>query len=309
MPDFLQPMADGSFRGNPNEKINIELQKKRDRRDGESYYLDWDGSVTGPCPPINKPVQQDQNGGGKGGTRGGGVGKKIDIPHDNKIKADIQAGEPMDTSTVTANDGRNIATLNELAMINGYVTKWVMINETGPSHKKEFTWQLTLGQFTTTGTGPNKKVAKNEASEKMLTMLPKEWSQKVKERDSKKGKGAMKREASENGIKIEPNPKKKQVDNSIKIENRIKVVNDSKQKKDEEHIKIVIKADNPISCLFEYASKKKISVPVFNSVFGARSPTMEVKIEGQTYKASSNNLKAAKAACATIAWESIKTLL
>ena len=119
----------------------------------------------------------------------------------------------------------------------------------------------------------------------------------------------MKREASENGIKIEPNPKKKQVDNSIKLENRIKVVNDSKQKKDEEHIKIVIKADNPISCLFEYASKKKISVPVFNSVFGARSPTMEVKIEGQTYKASSNNLKAAKAACATMAWESIKALL
>ena len=47
--ELFQPLGDGWFRGNPKEKINIELQKKRNRRDGDSYYTDWDGSVTGPC--------------------------------------------------------------------------------------------------------------------------------------------------------------------------------------------------------------------------------------------------------------------
>ena len=73
-----------------------------------------------------------------------------------------------------------------------------MINETGSRHEREFTWQLSLGEFTTTGTGRSKKAAKTEASEKMFAMLPEQWSQKVKEQNLKKQKHqeGMKRQGS-----------------------------------------------------------------------------------------------------------------
>ena len=40
-----------------------------------------------------------------------------------------------------------------------------------------FTWQLSLGQYTTSGTGPNKKIARNTAAEQMMTSLPDQWKQ------------------------------------------------------------------------------------------------------------------------------------
>ena len=33
------------------------------------------------------------------------------------------------------------------------------------------------GQYTTTGTGPNKKMARNTAAEQMMATLPEEWKQ------------------------------------------------------------------------------------------------------------------------------------
>ena len=64
--------------------------------------------------------------------------------------------------------------LNEIAMQNGCVPEWSLISESGPQHQKvrlrmrglimkivqRFTWQLTMGQYTTTGTGHGKKIAK-----------------------------------------------------------------------------------------------------------------------------------------------------
>lgn len=50
--------------------------------------------------------------------------------------------------------------LNEIAMQNGCVPEWSLISESGPQHQKRFTWQLTMGQYTTTGTGHSKKIAK-----------------------------------------------------------------------------------------------------------------------------------------------------
>ena len=64
-----------------------------------------------------------------------------------------------------------------------------MIGEQGPPHQKTFTWQLTLGevnflaflpvtksvakfQFSTTGTGPNKKLARNVAAEQVALAPP-----------------------------------------------------------------------------------------------------------------------------------------
>ena len=67
------------------------------------------------------------------------------------------------------------------------VPEWTMIGEQGPPHQKTFTWQLTLGeviflafllvikkftkfQFSTTGTGPNKKLARNVAAEQVALL-------------------------------------------------------------------------------------------------------------------------------------------
>ena len=62
-------------------------------------------------------------------------------------------------------------------MMNGSVPEWTLISEAGPPHQKLFTWQLSLGQYTTTGTGPNKKIARNTAAEQMMATLPEEWKQ------------------------------------------------------------------------------------------------------------------------------------
>ena len=61
--------------------------------------------------------------------------------------------------------------------MNGSVPEWTLISEAGPPHQKLFTWQLSLGQYTTTGTGPNKKIARNTAAEQMMATLPEEWKQ------------------------------------------------------------------------------------------------------------------------------------
>ena len=58
VPDFLKPLPDGTYKGNKTprvnknfpvpichlyEKVDVDAQKHRDRRDGESYAVDWDG--------------------------------------------------------------------------------------------------------------------------------------------------------------------------------------------------------------------------------------------------------------------------
>ena len=66
--------------------------------------------------------------------------------------------------------------VNDVAMRNRCVPKWIRVSETGPQHQKvdnalktlalnifilfqTFTWKLTLGNFTTCGIGP-KKIAR-----------------------------------------------------------------------------------------------------------------------------------------------------
>merc|ERR1711936_10999 len=176
-------------------------------------------------------------------------------------------------------EGKNVnMALNEIAMCNGCVPEWTMIGEQGPPHQKTFTWQLTLGEFSTTGTGPNKKLARNVAAEQMMAQLPEEW----------KSKSAKK-----------------------------------KQQPESEDGKVVITADNPVSCLYEYAKKVKIADPEFsciaenlletwqkaNQTFKKIEYTMQLKIDGKTYLASSNQKKAAKQATAAEAWNAIRATL
>ena len=172
--------------------------------------------------------------------------------------------------------------LNEIVMMNKLTPKWDMAEDSVTPSSKSFTWTLTLEDYTSTGTGPNKKVAKKEAAGKMLEIIPEEWKQK-----EVKAKKAKKREAPENGnVHGEPKAKKKAEDG-------------------EESGKIEIKADNPISCLYEYAHKKKIAAPEFNIVSGEENYTMEVKIDGKVFRASGDGKKTAKAAVAKEAWNSI----
>lgn len=204
-----------------------------------------------------------------------------------------------DSSTVTdVTAGKNVnMALNEIAMTNGCVPEWTMTNESGLPHQKTFTWQLTIGEFTTTGTGPNKKVARNVAADQMMVTLPDEWK---KGKQRKKG-GANKRAAT-GSQRTGPN---------------------SKKKAEDENGKIVITADNPISCLFEYAKKVKIADPEFsciaenlletwqkaNQTFKKIEYTIQLKIDDKTYLASSNQKKAAKQACAAEAWNAIRATI
>ena len=106
-------------------------------------------------------------------------------------KAGIAASLP---SAPVSLEGKNVnMLLNEIAMTHGCVPEWTMIAECGPPHQKTFTWQLTIGEFTTSGTGPNKKIARNVAAEQMMAMLPEEWKQG---KQGKKRAGANKRPAA-----------------------------------------------------------------------------------------------------------------
>ena len=187
--------------------------------------------------------------------------------------------------------------LNEIAMVNQCVPEWTLLSEAGPPHQKVFTWQLTLGQYTTTGTGANKKIARNSAAEQMMATLPDDWKQKTCKSKKRGGGGDKKRAHSGFGG---PPPKKKPDDG-----------------------KVVITADNPISCLFEYSKKVKIADPEFecvaenlletwqkgNQTYKKVEYTMQLKIDDKTYLAASNTKKAAKQACASEAWNAIRATL
>ena len=85
-----------------------------------------------------------------------------------------------------------------------------MIGEQGPPHQKTFTWQLTLGELSTTGTGPNKKLARNVAAEQMMAQLPEEWKSK-RAKTKKRGAGTKRpgfgsRLQSQNAPLQLPNP-------------------------------------------------------------------------------------------------------
>jgi len=197
--------------------------------------------------------------------------------------------------------GKNVnMALNEIAMTNGCVPEWTLMSETGPPHQKVFTWQLKLGEHTTLGTGPNKKLAKNTAAEQMMNILPEQWKQAANKR-IKKRSGGSKRKSG--GGHFQPPPKKKS--------------------EAEDDGKIVITADNPVSCLYEYAKKAKIPDPEFdcvaenlletwqrgNQTFKKVEYTMQLVIADKTYLAASNTKKAAKNACAAEAWNTIRATL
>lgn len=205
-------------------------------------------------------------------------------------------------STALQQKNVNMA-LNEIAMMNGCVPEWTLISEAGPPHQKVFTWQLSMGQYMTTGTGPNKKIARNTAAEQMMSTLPDEWKQKAG-RIKKRGGGgaAASRKRGNSGSFGSPPAKKKAMDDDGKV---------------------VITADNPISCLFEYAKKVKVPDPEFdcvaenlletwqkgNQTFKKVEYTMQLQVEGKTYMAASNTKKAAKQACASEAWNAIRATL
>lgn len=135
-----------------------------------------------------------------------------------------------------------------------------------------------------------------------MATLPEEWRSKAGRARKKTGtfQGGKKRPG---GPVQSPPTKKKQQDSSDG--------------------KIVITADNPVSCLYEYAKKKKIPDPDFdciaenlletwqrgNQTMKKIAYTMQLKIEGKTFHAESNTKKAAKQACAAEAWNSIRAAL
>merc|ERR1719330_233435 len=196
--------------------------------------------------------------------------------------------------------------LNEIAMRNGCVPEWTMVSESGPQHQKRFTWQLNLGNFTTCGTGDSKKIAKQTAAEEMMNTLPDEWKKGPVRSNNRRGgvnKFGTQRKRPAGAAQPQAPPESK--------------------KKKEDDGKIVITADNPVSCLYEFCKKKKIPDPDFDCISenlletwqrGSQTMkkiayTIQLKVDGKTYLAESNTKKAAKQACAAEAWNSIRATL
>ena len=137
------------------------------------------------------------------------------------------------------------------------------MSESGPQHQKRFTWQLSLGNFTTCGTGHSKKIAKcvlifvflmdrlqrlfrQTAAEEMMNTLPDEWKKSPIKSNRRVGGGfnnRMGNQKRKGGTALQSQPPKK--------------------KEKEEDGKIVITADNPVSCLYEYAKKVRICTSKF----------------------------------------------
>jgi len=98
-----------------------------------------------------------------------GAGKVIAKP--GGVEPDDQPPQPVDQK-----EGKNTTMmLNEIAVNNGCTPEWTLISESGPAHAKLYTWQLTIGEFSTVGTGPSKKIAKQGAADQMMAALPEEW--------------------------------------------------------------------------------------------------------------------------------------
>jgi len=196
--------------------------------------------------------------------------------------------------------------LNEIAMLNNCVPEWTLIGESGPPHQKQFSWQLRLGEFSTMGVGPNKKLARTTAAEQMMATLPEEWKQSCANKKSQR-RGPP------------PAAKKRAADAAVAKGGE----GTPAKKKAEDDGKIVITADNPISCLFEYTKKVKIPDPEFECVqenlletwqrasqtFKKVEYTIELRVDGKTYLATHHTKKAAKQACAVEAWNSIRATL
>ena len=127
-------------------------------------------------------------------------------------------------------------------MLSRVVPEWTLVSEAGPQHQKRFTWKLTMGEFSTTGSGHSKKIARQGAAEQMMATLPEEWKQK-------RLGGGRKRSGGGGGWFNNQNRygRKRPAGGGYS--------NPSPPKKKPEDEKIVITADNPVSCLYEYAKK------------------------------------------------------
>jgi len=219
----------------------------------------------------------------------------------------VSAGDEGEPLTTAVQPGSKHVTmkLNEIAIVNDCTPEWLLLSETGPPHAKVYTWQLKIGEFITHGSGPNKKLAKQGAADQMLATIPDDWKKKVRGHRRPMHKNNMKRKFGGGGG---PPAKRSSEDGG-----------DGQAGES----KMVITANNPISCLHEFTKKKKIADPSFNVVaenviesfvkgnhsFKKIEYTMELVVGGNTYRASALNKKAAKQSCAMMAWDEISPTL
>ena len=111
--------------------------------------------------------------------------------------------------------------------------------------------------MTKSGTGPSKKVARQVASEQMMAQLPEDW----KEGTRKKRPGAVKR-TGWTALGVRPGTAHCTLHTAhCTLHTALQVrpgTGGKKKPPTDEDGKIVITADNPVSCLFEYAKKVDI---------------------------------------------------
>ena len=226
--------------------------------------------------------------------------------------------ESADSSAAVKPGGKNvISLLNEAAVGNSITPEWTLISESGPPHAKVFTWELKMGEFITNGSGPNKRSARQGAADQMWATLPDDWKKKAVRQFKGNGGGrnnwgrhAAGNKRASGGSWVGPPPEKKKTPTQTGGGG--------------DHIEIT--SNNPVSSLFEFASKKRIGGPVFNVVnetvigqiahctsrtnrgvpFKKMEYTLACEFDGSVYRSTGTNKKAAKTGAAMEAWDAVK---
>ena len=176
------------------------------------------------------------------------------LPDASKISTVIQpssAGPATDQASQPESVKNVIMILNEIAMAQNQCMEWSMVKEDGPPHARKFTWSLQMGPHEAMGVGCSKKVAKSLAAQSMYQKIPDEW----------KSPGNTAATSNSKVKKRKPKPKKRKAEESSQ---------DQSPKKPKEGEPAadgpprpaysVIHATNPISALYEYCRKSKLSI-------------------------------------------------
>jgi len=165
-----------------------------------------------------------------------------------------EEGEIVEKSILAILKGRNpVMFCNDQSKLRSLHMEWEQVSEIGPPHDKTYEYQLKMGELTAKGVGKNKKDAKTKAAEVMVLKL--DELPKINKRPYQQGWGGP-QGWGRGGYQHGPSWKRKkgETEEQILKQNDVtpKVENPSQ--------------NNPISKLYEFCKKKRMSEPIFDCI-------------------------------------------
>lgn len=261
-----------------------------------------------------------------------------DLPQSAKHDAANQAIPVLNTLADVANlnpqtpdsnigllpNGKHVTmALNEIALLKGVCMEWNMVSEIGPPHQRNYVWSLTMGDHEVQGSGVSKKLAKAYAALNMYNTIPEDWKN-ITPPVGKKKKG-YKRKSDQAGPSSGPLAKQANIQTDKPNPGQTAASGSgsttgpgsAKPQANAQFAQQVIQATNPISAIYEYCHKAKMTEPNFEVVsetvisvdprnFKKMEYTMRLTIGGKNYEATAKTKKAAKQAVAALAWDALR---